>query len=294
MKTTRKIKYVCNSTRLKFQSYVKKIIEIIKKPEMAILPGQLAFFMILSLVPIITLCGVLASSIGVDMEFILEHISTVIPGGIESVKPYLIGSKIDFKLWFILIWMFYIATGGCNSIILISNQIYGINHSNWFKRRLKAIIMTLSIVLFLLFLLIFPIFGEKILSIFPILVNNKYIFNALKILKGPVSWLIIFIFIRSLYEFAPDRVRKNSHINIGALVTTIGWIAVTYIYKYLAHNMSTYNMFYGALSNIAILMMWIYFMSFVMVIGLSLNYGEERSIDALEKTGAIKVIDAKD
>ena len=39
------------------KNYLLKIIEIIKKPEMGILPGQLAFFIILSLVPIITLCG---------------------------------------------------------------------------------------------------------------------------------------------------------------------------------------------------------------------------------------------
>lgn len=293
MKTRRKIKYICKSTKTKVRIYLKKIWEIILKPEMSVIPGQLAFFMILSLVPIITLCGVAASSFGIGMDFIIENIGSVIPGGIEQIKPYLIGSNIDFKLSLILIWMFYIASGGCNSIILISNQIYGINQSNWLKRRIKAIIMTLSIVLFLLLLLIFPVFGEKIITIFPILYKNKYITSILKILKGPLSWLIIFIFVRSLYEFAPDRVRKNSHINIGAFVTTIGWMIVTSIYKYLAHNMSTYNIFYGALSNIAILMMWIYFMSFVMVIGMTLNYGEEHSKEELEKTGAIKIIKTK-
>ena len=35
------------------KNYFCKIIEIIKKPEMNILPGQLAFFILLSLVPII-------------------------------------------------------------------------------------------------------------------------------------------------------------------------------------------------------------------------------------------------
>ena len=42
--------------------------------------------------------------------------------------------------------MFYIATNGCNTVIVVSNQIYGINSSTWLKRRLKAIFMTIYIV----------------------------------------------------------------------------------------------------------------------------------------------------
>jgi len=37
--------------------YIKKLIKIIKKPEMKILPGHLAFFLVLSLIPIITMIG---------------------------------------------------------------------------------------------------------------------------------------------------------------------------------------------------------------------------------------------
>ena len=55
--------------------------------------------------------------------------------------------------------------------------------------------------------------------------------------------------------------------------------------------MTTYNIFYGALSNIAILMLWLYFMSFVFVIGLSLNYGEEMEQEkVLNENRPLKVV----
>ena len=36
---------------------VRKVIDIIRKPEMRILPGQLAFFLVLSLIPLLALVG---------------------------------------------------------------------------------------------------------------------------------------------------------------------------------------------------------------------------------------------
>ena len=37
-----------------FKSFMLKVVEILNRPEMAVLPGQLAFFSFLSFVPIIT------------------------------------------------------------------------------------------------------------------------------------------------------------------------------------------------------------------------------------------------
>ena len=54
--------------------------------------------------------------------------------------------------------------------------------------------------------------------------------------------------------------------------------------------MTTYNIFYGALSNIAIVMLWLYFMSLIFCIGMSLNYGEELDQEVMNKTGAIKIV----
>lgn len=273
------------------KNYILKIIEIIKKPEMGILPGQLAFFIILSLVPIITLCGFGAGLFNINMDTVIDILDNIIPTGAEFLKPYLTGNTIDLKLALIFLWMFYLASNGCNTVILISNQIYGINQSNWIKRRIKAIFMTFGIVVIIIFLLVFPVFGKKILELFEFTNISSTIKEIFNILKGPLTWLVMFIFLRGIYEIAPDRVRRNSHINTGAIFTTIGWVILTWFYSQISTNMTTYNIFYGALSNIAILMLWLYFMSFVFVIGLSLNYGEEMEQEkVLNENRPLKVV----
>lgn len=283
-------KNVIKKSIKQFKNYITKIIEIIKKPEMLSLPGEIAFFMLLSIVPIITFVGVGASLFNINMGTVIDMINELIPGGASKIIPYIIGDSFDLKLGIIFVIMFYLASGGFDSVIIISNRIYGIKQSNWFKRKIKALFMTLGIVIMLTFILVVPVFGSKILAMLEPLNVTEQITNIYHFLRGPILWVILFLFIRGIYEIAPDRVRKNSHLNTGAIFTTIGWITVTKIYGFFAENMSTYNMFYGTLANVAFLMLWLYYISVVFVIGLALNYGVE--VDAeLERTMKLEIVE---
>ncbi len=291
---TKKLDYLSKRTKDNLTEYVKKIIEIIKKPEMGILPGQIAFSILISIVPVITIIGVCVSFFGIDMDYIIGLLNEIMPGDSASlIAPALKGASIDFGLTLIFIWLFYLGSNACNSIILISNQIYGINQSNWIKRRIKAVFMTIAIMLVFVVILVFQVFGDKLIGLFSFLTFYDKIYSLFNILKGPIIWILMFIFLRAFYSIAPDRVRKKTHINTGTIFTSIGWIIVTNVYRFIALNNSNYNLFYGALSNIALLMLWLYFMGFVFVIGLSLNYGEEKDKTMMDKTGAVKIIKNK-
>lgn len=289
----KKIKKIKDKSFESFKKYISKIYEIIMEPEMGILPGQVAFSMLLSIVPIITLLGYAASLFGINMEYIIDTLDGVIPSGASFFVPYLKGRSIDLGLTLVFIWMFYLASNGCNSVILISNQIYGINQSNWIKRRIKAIFMTISIVLIILFLLIIQVFGAKLLNVLSFVSFYDKLKIVFRYLRTPIIWVVLFVFLKAFYEFSPDRVRKRTHIYTGTIFTTIGWFVVTAVYTALAKNITRYNLFYGALTNVAFLMIWLYFIAFVFVIGLSLNYGSEKEKNTLDKTGAIKIIKNK-
>ena len=287
---TKKINYLSRKTRESLINYFKKIIEIIKKPEMGVLPGQLAFFILLSIVPIFTFVGYGAGIFNINMDTLLKFLDGVIPGGASNIIPYLMGNTFDFKLALLSIWMLYLAGNGFNSVILISNQIYGLNQSNWLKRRIKATFMTVGTVIMLILMLIIPVFGSKLLNAISSLVIYETIKKIYGMLKVPFMILILFLFIRMLYGVSPDRVRKHSHLASGSIFTTIGWTFVTWIYSLIANNMTTYNIFYGALANVAFLMIWLYAISLIFVVGMSLNYGREIEEQVMEETGAVKIV----
>ena len=58
------------------------------------------------------------------------------------------------------------------------------------------------------------------------------------------------------------------------MFTTISWTISTAIFSYYVSHFSHYDIFYGSLSSVVVLMIWIYFISYILVIGISINVKE--------------------
>ena len=110
------------------------------------------------------------------------------------------------------------------------------------------------------------------------------IIGIFNFLSGPFSWLIIFLFIKTIYTMAPDKKFSSRHVTGGAIFTTISWIAITSLYSFYINNYANYSAFYGSLANIVILMIWVYLLSYAFVIGMAMNYHQD-----LEKTGVMEI-----
>lgn len=276
----------------RFKNFLKKVFSEITRPEMSVLPGQLAFFFVLSVVPIVTLIAYGASFLHLSVDFIGNFINTAFGPEIANlITPMVSVTNIDFRFFLTLVIGFYIASNGAASIIVTSNAIYEMPNTNFFRRRLKAIIMTILMVILFLFILIVQVFGKNIIDAITLVNINEKVSSTiaftLSLLKGPIAWFIIFCFIKILYTMAPDRKVESLYVNYGAAFTTIMWVLVTAIYSYYINNFAHYAIFYGGLANIVMLMLWVYFLAYVYVIGMALNYKEETT--KLEKTGTINM-----
>lgn len=273
---------------VKIKQFFLNVWDILGKPEMVILPGQLAFFVILSLVPIITIIGYGASFFDISIDAVVNFLeSNFSKEVIKLIVPIISGDALDFKLLIMFGIMFYIASNGADSVIIASNEIYQIKQTTWIKRRFKSILLTFIIVTLMLFILLVPVFGSKIIDAVDYFNMKSTLASILEIIQGPVSWVIMFVFIKIIYTIAPDKPVPSSGVTLGAIFTTIGWIIMTYIYSYWITHFASYDIFYAGLSNIAILMLWIYFLSYIFVIGMILNH---RTLEKeLEITGSLKV-----
>ena len=76
-------------------------------------------------------------------------------------------------------------------------------------------------------------------------------------------------------------------MNKGALFTTIGWWLLTIAYSYYINNIARFDLVYGNLANIVILLSWFYILAYIFVIGLNLN--KNTAAIEIEKTNTIKL-----
>lgn len=283
--------------KAKLKSFWSNIYSIFAKREMAILPGHLAFFFVLSIVPIISLIFYLASSFNLPVNLITDFIKDSFSSEVSNLlTPIFMHTKVSAQSFLILFTAFIIASNGTHSIILASNMIFDIPNSNYLKRRIKALIMIVILIILFIFILIFPVFGNVIISFLNDLKINhstlEIIENIHGILTWPISILVIFFFIKLTYTIAPDDKIHSKFVNKGALFTTICWILLTSIYSYYVSNIVHYNIYYGALANIVILMLWFYFLALIFVIGMILNCRNME--ENIERTNTIKLTEIKE
>lgn len=266
--------------KTKIKRFFKRFYKVIRRSDMKLLPGQLAFFMVLAIVPTLTLLTYLASILNLSVDFIYNFLQKAFSKDVASLLLSTGTSSIaGLRLTIVIVTCYYLASNGMDSVILCSNAVYNIENKGWFKRRFKAIVLSIILVLLLAFLLLVPVFGGAIVSLIMKVNLNENITNLIikvfDYLRSPMMIVIMFFLIKIIYTLAPDKKIKSHNTNYGALFTTILWTIVTEIYSVYILNYATYTSFYGGLANICILMIWFYFLAYVFVIGMALNYQRE-------------------
>ena len=271
----------------RIKAILKRLYLVIEKPQMRILPGNLAFFLVLSIIPIITLIGFIASYFSLSIDSLVSFLRSALPNEInEILLPFIQGKGIDGNIIFYMITGFIVASNGAHSIILTSNILYDIPHSEFLKRRIKALFLTVLLVNLFIFVIVFLAFGNVIVRFILDLQFmekvSKSVYYIFVFLKWPIAFFLIFFLIKMIYTMAPDKKIPSHYVNKGAMFTTLAWSLVTAFYSYYVSHFTNYDIFYASLSGIVVLMMWIYILSYILVVWIAINT-EVYNVNSIEE-----------
>lgn len=257
----------------KVRRMLKRFWKIFKLEEIRILPGQLAFFMVLSTFAVFPLFGLLGSSF-ISNELInsMDH---SLPAAVSSILKSLMEIESSgLSIIIFLIFSIYITSNGCKALIITSNVIYKIKNTMPIKVRIKALLMTIVLISLILFVVLVPAFGELIINAISkdtpghVIDTIHIIYD---ILKYPISFLLIFIDLKILYTLAPNGRIPSVYNNYGTLFTTVAWIIITKVYSLYLNNFNVYDIFYGSFGNVVIMLFWMYLLAYVFTMGMAIN-----------------------
>ena len=91
------------------------------------------------------------------------------------------------------------------------------------------------------------------------------------LVKWPISFLIIYFNIKLIYAISPSKQIPSNETTNGAFFTTVIWVISTGIFSYYVTNFAKYDILYGNLSTIIMLMIWMYVLCYVFVLGMAIN-----------------------
>lgn len=260
----------------KIKTWFKELLKIIQIQEMKILPAHIAFFLVLSIIPIITLVGFIASQFSISIESVIHFAEDIMPKQImELLLPFMSGKGMDMNIFVFMTIGFFLASNGPHAIIVACDTVYGQKTSSYIQTRVKAFILTTILMFLFFFCLVVLAFGNTIINFILKLgflsQIQKQLYWIFLVIKYPFAFILTLWMIKMLYTIAPSKKIPSKSVTKGSLFTTFMWLSVTYIYSIYINNFNNYDLFYGGLSNIIMMMFWVYILSYVLVIGIAIN-----------------------
>ncbi len=239
--------------------------------------AQTAFFMFLSLIPLVMLFLSLFRSFGPSESEILSITNNLSPNIVNSfIDMYIDEIKDDSRLsvtivsGIILLWS---ASKGVFSIIGGLNSVYEIKETrNYFLVRLTAMFYTVAFVFMVVTALLLMVFGKHIIlffySILPEIKGLVYIISSLRYV---LLFVVMVLFFAVMYKALPSGKQKFSNQIPGAVITSAGWVIFSMFFSFFVDNFSNYANIYGSLSAIIVMMLWLYVCMYIMFLGAEIN-----------------------
>lgn len=174
----------------------------------------------------------------------------------------------------------YLTTNGVMSLITSFNKFYKTTFSRgYIVDYLVAAVLTIMIMLVMTIAMGLLIGGQialKYMTDIGLLTDNIVV--LLLMASRFLTLFIIFLLMVSLiYYFGPSVEDRWRFFNPGSIIATLLIIATSYGFSYYLSNFANYHKFYGSIGAIIAFMVWLYFVSVILLVGFEINASIDRA-----------------
>lgn len=261
---------------------MKKFIKIcidfgnqLKEDNLNSYASSCAFFIFLSLIPMIMLLFSIIPYTPIDPVLVTTWIKDEFPAGTGSILVSILEEVSERSVGIVsvtAIATLWSAGKGINSLRAGFNAIDNyVDKRNTILLRIISSLYTLIFLAGIVFLLILLVggnfFKENILDLFP---NLGKVFAVLINFRSLISIVLLSIIMMLCYSLIPYKKHKFRETFPGAIVSSLAWTGFSYLFSFYINRFDAFSM-YGSLTAIIILMFWLYAGMYIMFIGDNLN-----------------------
>jgi membrane protein len=164
-------------------------------------------------------------------------------------------------------------SGAFRSVMEAMNVMYEIEEDRPFwKVYGMSIFLSLGVALLLIIALVLVVFGPEIGGAVADTVGLGFVFQLVwNIVQWPVLLGIVLFAFALVYYFAPDVEQRFKFVSPGSIMAVVMWLLFSLLFSLYVDNFGSYDATFGAFAGIIILMLYIYYSSFIMLVGAQIN-----------------------
>ena len=259
----------------------EKIVKTIKSTqfgEISSKAAEVSFYLLLSLFPFILFTITIIVYIPIiHINRYIYLLQNIMPEAAFSIANSIIQSAIENRSISVGITSFFLtmwtSSKAVRALIKGINKSYNVKETRSFIKVFSIALIFTIMLLFLIFSsMVFLVFGERLGHfLLEFLGVGKVLINVWNIWRNLIGVSTIIIILLSLYIYTPNKKVKLVDCIPGAVVATLSWFLISYVYSYYANHYANYEVIYGSIGGIIILMTWIYLSSWAILIGSEVN-----------------------
>lgn len=260
-----------------WKGFIQGFIQKVTQADLSGMGAQLAYFFLLSLFPLLIFVMTLVPFLNLPQEQVYTMMKDLLPEQVYSLIGDTLKDVLENRNGGLLsvgiLATLWSASNGVNALIKSLNQSYGKAETRPFIiARSMSVVFTLVLILLVVVALILPVFGSQIGHFLAntIGLGEQFgaIFDKFRILLPP---LVIFCGLVFMYWLGPNVKMYLRSAIPGAIVSTVCWLVISYVFSIYINNFSNYSATYGSIGGIIILMLWLYITGMVLMIGGLVN-----------------------
>jgi membrane protein len=265
---------------MRLKAFGKRLYEEYENDAVADSAAALSYYFVFALFPFLFFLTTLAAFVpyvrhSVDTILVRAHailpeqavglVETHLRGLVEKPRPRLLGLGLLATL--------YSASRGVDALRKTLNLAYDVKESRkWWKTEAVAFGMTIGgAILMLIAVAALTAGGAAGFWLAEKVGFAKVYVFVWSWLRWPITAVVIMFAAALAYYVLPDVKQKFKFITPGSVIGTIVWLVATWGFSVYVANFGNYNVTYGSIGGVIVLLTWFYITGFIFLMGGEMN-----------------------
>ena len=280
--------------QIPLKAFFKRCYEEYENDAVSDSAAALSYYFVFSLFPFLFFLATLTAylPLGNSVDTLMDRMRTIMPSQamalIDQQVHTLVSRPRAGLLTFGLFITLYSASRGVDALRKALNLAYDVKESRPFWRtELLAVGMTVGgAILTVLAVAVLVAGGYAGFWLARFLgITSEYVF-LWRWLRWPVTAAVIMLAAAINYYMLPDVRQRFTFITPGSVAATLIWLGTTWGFGQYVSHFGSYNVTYGSIGGVIVLMTWFYISGFIFLMGGEVNAILEQASPDGKQAGA--------